>query len=342
MRPSSYRCIFARASSCLLVGRRRPNIVNPLIRQRNWYSRGGSSSADAAATLGDLSRTKAFLFSPTITAEDFATKWNIIDRLNSQGRPPWLGKALTYVAATWRDYAKQRSHYTKNNWMLPIRPETAYFVLDVLLHEASLQDATIVVEDFVKHHPNVNVFAQRLQVWSQSGLPNAREKIEEILQEILDRDIQYTRRMYAVLLRHFVDEPNRVEQLRKQINESGMVPDTAMWAALASSYARNHRIEDAIHIWKYRILESTLSDTLADDSKRKQLALVQASAADLSDGLLQRLVGDDQATRAVLQKAQSLIKALHVNRIPMNGESLSLWNHRLTRFFPRKIIYFTR
>jgi pentatricopeptide repeat protein len=264
-------------------------------------------------------QAKAFLFSPTIDYQEFATKFRLIDFLADRTRPSWLGRALTYVAASWRDHAKEARAKVNAwpDWMLPVRAETAYFVLDVLLHRASKEEAVKIADDFAERYPHVNVYAQRLQVWSQSDSPKAQVKIEEILDEIERKRVRYTRRLYTVLLRHFKDDPLRVEQLVEQINAAGMSPDTTMWAALASSYARNGRLDDAIHIWKDRLWESPISS--ATDRHGKLLSLLREAASELTDGLRERITADRQTTRASLRNAQSLLKSLETNKIQMDG-----------------------
>jgi pentatricopeptide repeat protein len=268
------------------------------------------------------SQAKTFLFSPTLDYQEFATKFKLIDTLADRIRPSWLGRALTYVAASWRDYAKEAQATEQAawpDWMLPVRPETAYFVLDVLLHRSSKENAVKIAEDFAERYPHVNVYSQRLQVWSQSDLPTAPDKIEEILQEIERKRVRYTRRIYTVLLRHFKDDPARVEQLVQQINDSGMSPDTAMWAALASSYARNGRMDDALHIWKDRLWESPISN---DGTNRHGtlLRLLREAASELMDGLRTRITADRQTTRASLRNAQSLVKSREINKIQIDGK----------------------
>jgi pentatricopeptide repeat protein len=190
---------------------------------------------------------------------------------NAVDSQPWLsdGKAFNKIIKQWRIYANERRYVLSPAEMARLLEEvtrrtpsfhytqsTLSMILDVAARQENPVKAPAVAESILqlmidesasKSHsmrPNRVIWNQVLGAWSSCGLPEAPERMEDLLGRMKGYGIEPDVVSYTLLIKYWsrslsTEAPSEIEKVMKRMETLGLAPNLVTWNNLLRYWSHN-------------------------------------------------------------------------------------------------------
>jgi len=152
---------------------------------------------------------------------------------------------------------------------------TAGIIMEVLIKQEHPRNAPLVAEqllDFIQKEavalkntdllPNVVIYSQLLKAWTDSGLPQTPQRIDEILRRMREQGIRPNVVKYNILLRYWAGKGSmeRIEAIMQDMKNEAVKPNLLTLSQAIYGYAKVGNTEKAEFLLQQMLLQHKHGD----------------------------------------------------------------------------------